>query len=449
MNNSMKKISLLLLSVAVVLTACGESQLPSPTGKGRISAINAIPQSPSVLFLIEERSLANVNYQETSGTTRFDNFSYKFNFDIVEPGAIERTRVATEEFQVQTDKDYILLLTGQLDAPTVTVWESDIPEFASDATNLQMRFAHTAASYSGMDFYLTEATLLPDLGAIHASLTFGNISDPVSFEPGSYVITLTAAGDAGDILYQSVPITYTERSDVVIAPFDGDENDIGPLSVKGIFAGGGAVNYPNPSEQSTSRYINAALDAPATDVYIDDELLDPVLEGHAFGDVTDDLPDDGGTRTITYTEAGNSGNILAQTAILLTASVRVENVLVGADGTYTVLSSTPDRRSISNAARVQFLHTATNFGFLDIYAVESGTLIDEEFPSRSGVGLGADEQLFLATGQYDLYITPFGDRTTILEGPVPIDVVLGDVLDLLILDKVETSEVELRFIPVP
>jgi hypothetical protein len=444
----MKKISLLLLSAAALLTACAESNLPSPSGKGRISAINAIPQSPSVLFLIEERSLANVNYQDTSGTQLFDNFSYKFNFEIVNPGATERTRVATEEFQVETNKDYILVLTGQVDAPTVTVWENDIPEFAESATNLLIRFAHTAESYGDMDFYLTDSALLPDLGAAHASLTFGNISDPISFEPGSYVITLTAAGDAQDVLYQSVPITYAEKSDIVIAPFDGDENDIGPLSVKGIFASGGAVNYPNPSEQSTSRYIHAALDAGATDVYIDDELLDPVLLGHAFGDVTDDLPDDWGTRTISYTEAGNSGNILTQSAILLTQAVRVENVLVGAGGTYTILSSTPDRRSISNAARVQFLNAASNFGFLDIYAVESGTLIDEVFPSRSGVGLGTDEQLFLATGQYDLYVTPFAEKT-ILEGPVTIDVTLGDVLDLLILDTVETSEVELRFIPVP
>jgi len=448
MNKSMKKIPLLLLSAAILLTACGESQLPSPTGKGRISAINAIPQSPSILFLIEERSLANVNYQESSGTQRFDDFSYNFNFDIVNPGATERTRVATEELQLVKDKDYIFLLTGQLDAPTVTIWEEDIPVFADNATNLLIRFAHTAASYTGMDFYLTEATLLPDLGDIQASLTFGNITDPISFEPGSYVITLTAAGDAGDVLYQSVPITYTEKSDVVITPFDGDENDIGPLSVKGVFTGGTAINYPNPSEQSTSRYINAALDAPAADVFIDVDLVDPVLENHVFGDVTDDLPDDWGTRTITYTEAGNVGNILSESSILLPQATRVKNVLLGAGGTYTILSSAPDRRSISNAARVQFMNTVTNFGFLDVYAVESGTLIDEAFPRRSGVGLGSAEQLFLEAGQYDLYVTPFSEKT-ILEGPVTIDVALGDVLDSLILDKVETSEVELRFIPVP
>jgi hypothetical protein len=176
--------------------------------------------------------------------------------------------------------------------------------------------------------------------------------------------------------------------------------------------------------------------------------VDPVLENHVFGDVTDDLPDDWGTRTITYTEAGNTGNILSESSILLPQATRVKNVLLGAAGTYTILSSTPDRRSISNAARVQFMNTVTNFGFLDVYAVESGTLIDEQLPRRSGVGLGSAEQLFLQAGQYDLYITPFSEKT-ILEGPVTIDVALGDVLDSLILDKVETSEVELRFIPVP
>ena len=45
-----------LLAAAVAIAGCArESDLPKPTGEGDVRAINAIPTSPNISFLIEEQ----------------------------------------------------------------------------------------------------------------------------------------------------------------------------------------------------------------------------------------------------------------------------------------------------------------------------------------------------------------------------------------------------------
>ena len=87
----MKRTSTFLAcTAALVLAACtSDSQLPSPTGKGGVRGINAIPGSPVVTFRIEERSLGNLNYKNSSTPTLYDDFEYNFNFDIINPGEDE------------------------------------------------------------------------------------------------------------------------------------------------------------------------------------------------------------------------------------------------------------------------------------------------------------------------------------------------------------------------
>ena len=124
----MKRIFLLIACVgALVLSACsGESKFPTPTGGGAIRMINAISGSPDVFFRIEERLLDEVAYQGSSAPAIYDDFNYIFNFDIRYPGDAVTTRVASQALQVEADRDHIFLLTGDINAPTITIWNGDI-----------------------------------------------------------------------------------------------------------------------------------------------------------------------------------------------------------------------------------------------------------------------------------------------------------------------------------
>ena len=130
-----KLIASLLCIAAVLLGACDlESTLPDATGKASIRAINAIPSSGNINFLIEERSLGALSYKAASSTVRYDNLNYTFNFDVFYTGEDSVRRIASRNIDFEADKDYTLLLTGELTNPTLTLWEGDERTFVETDT---------------------------------------------------------------------------------------------------------------------------------------------------------------------------------------------------------------------------------------------------------------------------------------------------------------------------
>ncbi len=78
----MRKAFFLLSCLAVVvISGChGDSNFPVATGKGTVRAINAIKISPTMLFLIEERPIGNVEFKVSSNVTSYDDLEYIFNW---------------------------------------------------------------------------------------------------------------------------------------------------------------------------------------------------------------------------------------------------------------------------------------------------------------------------------------------------------------------------------
>jgi hypothetical protein len=72
----MTRISQVLVAVfiAFAISACGsDSRLPTASGKGSIRMINAIPTSPEIGFLIEERAIDGVAYKNGSQPASWDD----------------------------------------------------------------------------------------------------------------------------------------------------------------------------------------------------------------------------------------------------------------------------------------------------------------------------------------------------------------------------------------
>ena len=177
----MKRISGLFAAAAVLmLAACDtESTLPEATGKGTIRAINAMPTSPEFRLLIEERSLDTVAYRSASSPARYDDLEYTFNIEIPFAGESSVRRVASQFIDVQADKDYTLLVSGAVAAPTITLWENDERIFDEGSTVFQGYFAHAAASLGTVDYYFAAPGVAPVLGEQVATLSFGEIAAPV------------------------------------------------------------------------------------------------------------------------------------------------------------------------------------------------------------------------------------------------------------------------------
>ncbi|MDJ0910333.1 MAG: hypothetical protein QNI99_14135 [Woeseiaceae bacterium] len=444
----MKK--LVLITALFALQACtSDSSLPNPTGKGTVRAINAIEGSPSITFLIEERSLESISFKAASTAQQFDDFEYNFNFDVFIPADAGTRRIGTVFQKVDVGRDYTFIVSGDLLTPTVTVWETDERTFDDAETVFEMRFGHLSDALGTVDIYFDAPGVAPVLGSQRGTLSSGEVLGPLDLEEGEYVLTITAQNDPSTLIYQTDTIIYAPRLAQTLTIFDGNENDVAAYNVRLINSQAGIANLPDVLTQPTVRIFQAAISLPPSDVYDDEMLTNLVLPNHQFGDFTGDISVPEGVTTYTYTAVGNTSAIQFESGINAFAGTHSNFIVIGDMDNRVATTYVPDRRRITTQVRFTVYHAAFNFEDLDLYLVEPGTPIDDDvtrfFPldySLNTPPLSIDE------GSYELFATVRGEKT-IVGGPLAIDVTFGDTLEILLLDTVDPNVVEFRLIPPP
>ncbi len=443
----MKRILLAIITLAAVAGCSGETALPEATGDGRIRMINAIPSSPEITFLIEERSLDSVAYKSNSSPQRWDDLTYTFNFEISRPQQTETTRIASRSLDVVREVDYTFVVRGSLDAPTVDLWEIPVRSFSGAGTVFEMRVGHTAQTLGSVDVYLGLESAAPDLGARVATLAPGEVSTPSDVEQDVYIVTLTSAGNPADILYQSVPTQIVSNQSVLVTVFDGDANDTAPTTIRIFNDQGLSSALADARFPPTARFIHATADLGTSDLYDDAALQNRIVADLAFGDVTGDIDMAVGESTITATAPGNVGAIQLEDTLTTLAGSHVNYYFTVLGDELTGAQVPVDRRSIETAVRLTFFHSAINHDSVDLYVVEAGTSVDDSLPRQIGLSYGLQTApIRLAAGSYDIYITAAGEKT-VLDGPVSLEAALGDVFEAALLDRVDPSLAEFKLFP--
>lgn len=434
----------------LALAACSsESGFPNPTGKGTVRAFNAIKGSPSISFKIEERTIESLLYKGASPGTRWDDFQYTFNFDTFILGETSLRRIASIPQKVDAARDYTFVLTGALTSPTVTVWESDERTFNSTDTVFQARFANLSQALGDVDIYFAPDGTAPVLGEEIGSLGFGDALAPMDIEAGDYVLTITTADDPADVLYQSGAVNYSSQSSTFIVAFEGDESDPAPTAVRRVSSAGGVSALPDIRFPSTVRFIHASIDLPASDIYDDEMLTNLVLSNHAFGDVSAPVEIAVGANDFTYTAVGNNTATQFEGTLSATAGSKYHFAVHGEDMAQAAAIYVPTLRSVTTVAQVQVQHLAVAHATLDLYIVDAGMPLDDEsaraqvltYPFSSSV-------ISLEAGSYDVYATVRAE-TTLIDGPLQIDLALGDVVEIIIFDTVDPATAEMRITPAP
>lgn len=435
---------------AAIIAGCGsESSFPQATGEGIIRTINAIPTSPTVSFLIEERTLDTVTYKSISSPDRWDDLNYTFNFQIVRPVLAEPLRIASQPLDVARDVEHTLVLRGSVDAPTVDIWEIPERSFSGTETIFEMRVGHAGDGLGTVDVYLGQEGVDPQPGELVATLAPGDVSTPRDVEEDVYVITITPAGNAGNVLFQSAPTQIVASQSVLITVFQGDANDTAPVAVRLFNEVGVAAALPDSRFPPTARFIHATTDLGTADIYDDAELQNRIVADLAYGDITGDIDVAAGDVPITATAPGNVGAILFEDTLTTFAGTRVNYYLSELAGEIVGEPIRVDRRSIETSARLTFFHSAANHRSVDLYVVEAGTAIEDALPRLiEQIYLQQTPPIAFDAGDYDIYVTTSGEKT-VLEGPLRVEAAYGDVYEAVLLDRVDPSLVELRFFPPP
>ena len=452
----MRRFLLLAGCLSVLaLTACsGDSSLPEATGKGSLRAINAIETSPEFVFLIEERRIDSVGYKQASSSASWDDLSYTFSFDVLFFGDTTRTRVASMDLDVVANKDYTFVISGAVAAPTITLWEGDQREWAEGATETEFRFGHLATTEDSVDVYLAAPGVAPVDGAEIGSLAFGEVLPAIDMTAGEYVVTVTAAGDETDILFLSNSFITAAATSLLVSIFDGDANDVSSLAVHAFnTTSGGTAPLTDSRSMPTIRFFHASKDQDLVDIYIEDltTMPAPFIDDHAFRDVTDDIEVPTGILPLAYTTPLDTMTIYFQNELTINPGLRWDMFFFGPAGSPQVIVSRADRRSIETIAKVSLLQAASNHETTDLYIVDRGVDISTEDVLPSIIGIVVNG-IALSTprgaGSYDYYLTTRGEKT-VVAGPFELDVVLGDVVQLIAYDVDDTAFAEIVAIPPP
>jgi hypothetical protein len=450
----MKRIfTTLACAAAVLLAGCtADSQLPEPTGKGGVRAINAIPGSPVVTFRIEELSLGTLAYKVSSQPVLYDDFEYNFNFDINLPGESEPTRIASVFLPVEVGREHVFVLSGDLVNPVVTTWTTDLRAWTGSETVFEARFAHVAESLGAIDVYFYETSgPLPVQGEQVATLSYGDVMDTADFEDGIYAALITAAGDINTVYHESTPVSLAAQSSHFISLFDGDENETSPYILRSMSTSGQAIRLPDPSFPPTIRFIHGARTLPAIDIYSDEALTDLVAENVALGDATGDFVTVAEETTWYFTPTGSTATVLFEQLVgAPPSSTPTALYLTGDTDQWSGVNLSQDRATVSTLAKVSLYHSAFNANTIDIYILDRGEEVtDDTFPTVRRVGYGLPSNTAaLAAGNYDIYVAEFGSRN-LIGGPYPLDVALGDVVFLMVIDAVDPGNVDIVDVSLP
>jgi hypothetical protein len=448
----MKRTFLLIACLgALTVAACtSDSSLPTPSGKGSIRALNAILASPDIGFLIEERSLGSLGYNQSTTQTRFDDFEYNFNFEVFLPGASERDRVATLAHKLEADRNDIFVLTGNPLSPTISVWSTPAREWTETDTVLEIRFAHVIVAEDDIDIYLDEAVTPAVAANKVATLSYGQISDVSDVAEGTYTVTITVAGDIDAVLYQSGGVNLFARSTQVVAAMAGDENDTSPIVINVMSDVSNDRIFPDASAEQTVRFFHAARALPATDIFDDEILTSLKVSNLEYGDATGDVAVPTEAETYYYTPTGSTATILHE-ATNQTPLGRHSNLyVIGPANDYASYAFLPDRASVSAYAKMQFFNAALESGIVDVYIKDADDpLVEEDRPPIFALLYPSPSSIQpLVAGSYDIYVTPLVEKT-VLAGPLRVDVANGDIVDLILLDTDTPGVIDLKVVPAP
>ena len=435
-----------LAAIVIAVTAasgCAESTREQATGKGQIRGINAIVTAPDVAFLIEERSLASLGFKGNSGFSSYDDLSYNFNFDVFLPRDLEQTRLATQFIDVVADTLYTVVLTGSVADPSTILWEDPIREWSDTETVSEIFFAHLAPSIGELDVYFAAPGTVPVLGQAVGSLTNGTRLPGMDFEQALYEVILTPKDDPATIVYQSLSFGTNARTRPLVAIFDPDPAVPGNVAVSLISEGSSSVVIPDANSPPQVRTLHAAFGTANFDGYFNSDFSNVIFRDIGFQELSLYADVTSGTPLFTATPVGNSGAVIHEGEILVSAGTRRTIVLAGQPGALLYLALVDSARSLETFPVIRMLNASLNTEVLDIYMVEPGTPVDDVIlprfrglPSLLDTGFADSPQ-----GMQEITVTLFDDKTPIAT-PVILDLANGDIFDIVIVDTVDPAIVE-------
>ena len=413
------KTTLGLIATLTLLAGCSSSDDDSATLPAQVGVrfMHASPDAPNVNVEGQLSTfVTDLAYKSASEFLSVGVGNLNVRVDGIVPGGTA-TVLGPVDLTLAADTSYTVIALGEVAVIDALVIAEPATPVAAGEVRAQV--VHAAPNAPAVDVYVTAPGADLAQSVPLGSFAFGEDLGPVNVASGDYQVRVTLPGNPGAVVFDSGTVALPAGADLLIAAVENTGLGASPISL--VAADGlGSFEILDVNTPAALRVIHASPDAPAVDVVVNDDFMNPVLSGVAFPEFSGYLEVPAGAYNAKVTPEGNPGVIVIDADLDLDAG---EVYSVYASGLLASIAPhvlVDDDRSIATEAKVRLVHMAPSAGLVDIYVTPPGADIATLSPTFAGVDFKAETgYVGLAGGSYDVTVTVAGTKSAAI-GPATI-----------------------------
>jgi len=434
-----------VLLAALTLIGCEQGR--KAPAKTHVTVVNAAPSFYQLLFRREQSTAQSENDAlgfKAVAAHDYDVDTYDFNVYQQRVGSGETLQTWTWSKQLVADKHYTFVLAevaGQVSPQTVEY----SPKLAN-SSDTQFAVVHAGPSLPAMDVYI-QPTGTGIAGATpRGTVSFLGQIAPKTTAGGEYEITLTAAGNPGNVLFVSSAVTLAAGLTNVLVV--ADEAGLGTATMSVVAAQDSSFILYATNATSGARVVNFADDGQPRDFAINHEYSPPILPAVPYGTATSyvTVPVNA-SLPITVTPVGNPGVLELDGQLSAPAGTLGTVMFAGPAGTLTSQIVSDDRRRIKSEAKLRFFNAANQFtAVTELVLLPPGTTDQTTVVAATLLGAPAvAEYLYVKPGEYDLLFRETGTNA-VRAGPIHVNLADGGIYGVMTLNGPDTATESVVFI---
>ena len=422
-----KAYKLSFIAAILGLAACGGDggisqppvQAPAPD-TFRIQVLHASPDAPAVDVLVNgSTAISGLDYKQGSGAASLDVGSFDIQVDGITPdGPV--TVIGPANLTFAKDMFYSIVAVGDVANIEPVILEQ--PDGVIMAGNAQLRILHAAPLAPQVDVFATVPGADLTADSPIGSFSFKEDLGPIQVPAGDYQIRVTLPNDPGTVVFDSGTIALQDGDDFLVAAVENTTTGLAPISLT-VLNATDSFEIQDIDTPADLRVVHASPDAPAVDIVVNDNFMQPLVPGITFPDFTEFLSVPPADYNVKVVEP-NSGLTPIDIGLALDAANSYTVIALDtlAGGNITALVTADDSRRVATEAKVRLIHASPTAGDVDIWVTAEGADITAQAPTLVAVSLGANTGfLSLAPGTYDVNIATTGTTTAAISVTVTVD----------------------------
>ncbi|MDR6983416.1 hypothetical protein J2X32_002050 [Rheinheimera pacifica] len=394
-----------LLLGSVTLTGCGGSSSDDTSAtytSSYIQLYNGSANSTSTRLILTNSDDTSVlagsaTYADATSLVTYTPANYNIKLSRLNSDGDD---ISVLETNITLRKSYkhLLLLTGDYNSPELLKLEFLRDDSLTDTFKLYVISLLPDDAY---DVYLSKSDATFDDATLAATLNSNQISSPLEFDKGKYIIYVTAAGSR-DILFQSSKYDFQYLTEYVLVPRIASGPLAGNIAVDVINNTTTVGNLTDLTAEAQFRLYNSIDSIGNSDIYLDNSIAFTSLAADSLSNYVElaakdyrlSASDEQGvfylnSALMTLNQGQSKAVVLYQNASANTAAVVVEE------------SNAPQIYDFD----INVVNTITSYSALGVYFVPPNETIDTAEYYITSLNSGAQKKINVPDGEYTIYLT--------------------------------------------